>query len=401
MARGYEGQFGHMLNAPYVWIPLAAIFLLGLLDFRRPGGSPTSTCSSCSRSGSRSSSSTRPTSASRSRSSTRRSSTCWCGCSGSASAARGDGPAARRRRSPGWRSPRVFLLGFRIALNIADSGVIDVGYAGVIGADQITHGRADLRRGRVPRRQPASATPTGRSTTTPTSRSSSRCPGAAPGTTCRPPTRRRSSSTWRRSPGCSCSAVRLSGRGARPRARASSSPSPGSPTRTPTSPCSRTPTTRWSPRCSSGRWSSSHGRSPAAPCSRSRRWPSSRRWRSAPLFAAGDDAGSSSDERRAPSGLSRPRLEPVLLFVRSPSSAVVALMLARAVRSTRACATFYDRTVDSQLDRTSPFSIWGQVDGIEWLQTALIAAAAAARRLVAFVPRRRTLPRSPRSAPRC
>ncbi len=37
MARGYEGQFGHLLNAPYVWIPLALIFLIGLFDFRRPG----------------------------------------------------------------------------------------------------------------------------------------------------------------------------------------------------------------------------------------------------------------------------------------------------------------------------------------------------------------------------
>ena len=36
----------------------------------------------------------------------------------------------------------AFLLGFRIALNIADSGVIDVGYAGVIGADHIAHGQA-------------------------------------------------------------------------------------------------------------------------------------------------------------------------------------------------------------------------------------------------------------------
>src|SRR5262249_59171085 len=35
MARGYSGQFGHKLNAPYVWIPLAAIFFLGLFDFRR------------------------------------------------------------------------------------------------------------------------------------------------------------------------------------------------------------------------------------------------------------------------------------------------------------------------------------------------------------------------------
>ncbi len=33
----------------------------------------------------------------------------------------------------------VFLMGFRIGLNIADSNVIDVGYAGVIGAQKLTH----------------------------------------------------------------------------------------------------------------------------------------------------------------------------------------------------------------------------------------------------------------------
>ena len=33
----------------------------------------------------------------------------------------------------------VFLLGFRIGLNIVDSNVIDVGYAGVIGADKLLH----------------------------------------------------------------------------------------------------------------------------------------------------------------------------------------------------------------------------------------------------------------------
>ena len=36
MARGYPGAFGHKLNAPYVWLPLCAIFLLGLFDWRRP-----------------------------------------------------------------------------------------------------------------------------------------------------------------------------------------------------------------------------------------------------------------------------------------------------------------------------------------------------------------------------
>ena len=34
----------------------------------------------------------------------------------------------------------LFLLGFRVGLNMADSGAIDVGYAGVVGADRIAHG---------------------------------------------------------------------------------------------------------------------------------------------------------------------------------------------------------------------------------------------------------------------
>ena len=35
MARGYSGAFGHKLNAPYVFLPLCALFLLGLFDWRR------------------------------------------------------------------------------------------------------------------------------------------------------------------------------------------------------------------------------------------------------------------------------------------------------------------------------------------------------------------------------
>ena len=65
-------------------------------------------------------------------------------------------------------------------------------------------------------------------------------------------------------------------------ASASSSASPGPPIRSPTTRCSRTPTTRWSPRSSSGRSSSSAPRSSAARCSRSRRSPSSPRWCSRP-----------------------------------------------------------------------------------------------------------------------
>jgi hypothetical protein len=35
----------------------------------------------------------------------------------------------------------LFLIGFRVALNVTDSNVIDVGYAGVIGAQRIVHGK--------------------------------------------------------------------------------------------------------------------------------------------------------------------------------------------------------------------------------------------------------------------
>ena len=54
-------------------------------------------------------------------------------------------------------------------------------------------------------------------------------------------------------------------------------------------------------------------------------------------------------------------------------------------------ATFYDRTVKSQLDRTSPFSVWGQDHSLEWLQTAVKTLTVALAIVVAFVPRRRSL----------
>jgi hypothetical protein len=51
---------------------------------------------------------------------------------------------------PAWLAcALVFLIGFRVALNIADSNVIDVGYAGAIGAHRITHGQP-LYNGRFP-----------------------------------------------------------------------------------------------------------------------------------------------------------------------------------------------------------------------------------------------------------
>jgi hypothetical protein len=49
----------------------------------------------------------------------------------------------------------------------------------------------------------------------------------------------------------------------------------------------------------------------------------------------------------------------------------------------------YDRTVGYQASRPSPFSIWGQAESLDWLQTAVKILAAGLALAVAFVPRRR------------
>jgi hypothetical protein len=58
--------------------------------------------------------------------------------------------SGRNRRPPrplrllvpvGWLAlALIFLVGFRVGLNLTNSNVIDVGYSGVIGADRLTHG---------------------------------------------------------------------------------------------------------------------------------------------------------------------------------------------------------------------------------------------------------------------
>jgi hypothetical protein len=145
MARGLPGAFGRKVNAPYVWIPLMVAFLLPFFDWRRPfrllhldllallafsvshlyfnrGEIFTSV------------------------------------------------PLVYpvlvyllvrmlvfvyRRRAVERQEPLrllvptaylalalVFLVGFRVGLNLTNSNVIDVGYSGVIGADRVTHGEA-------------------------------------------------------------------------------------------------------------------------------------------------------------------------------------------------------------------------------------------------------------------
>jgi hypothetical protein len=139
MARGYSGAFGHKLNAPYVFLPLCAVFLVGLLDWRRPwrvasldllvllGFGVSNYFFNRAQIGvsvplqypgllylfARA---------------------LWIGL-------RGRGEGVR----PVWPATwlliaALFLVGLRVGLNMADSGAIDVGYAGVVGADRIGHG---------------------------------------------------------------------------------------------------------------------------------------------------------------------------------------------------------------------------------------------------------------------
>ncbi|MBS1679940.1 MAG: DUF2029 domain-containing protein [Actinobacteria bacterium] len=139
MARGYSGEFAHSLNSPFIWVPLCLLFFVGLTDWRRlrrianldllvllgfgvshfffnrgeigisvPLAYPVLVylLARC----------------------------LWIGF-------RGRGAGLR----PVWPTlwllvAALFLMGFRVGLNMADAGAIDVGYAGVVGADKIVHG---------------------------------------------------------------------------------------------------------------------------------------------------------------------------------------------------------------------------------------------------------------------
>lgn len=141
MARGLPGAFGHKLNAPYVFLPLCALFLVGLADWRRPwrvanldllvllgfgvsflffnrgeiGVSVPLQYPVLAYLLGRA---------------------LWIG-------ARGHGEGLRPVWPASWLAiAALFLMGFRVGLDVADSGVIDVGYAGVVGAHRIDHGEA-------------------------------------------------------------------------------------------------------------------------------------------------------------------------------------------------------------------------------------------------------------------
>jgi hypothetical protein len=144
MARGYPGAFGRIVNAPWVWIPLAVLFVA---PFLRP---PWRMLHLDLLVLSAFSASTAFFNAARIDWSVplvypllayllvRM---LWIGLR-RGSAARDEARRPLRLLVPvRWLAIAViFLVGFRVALNVTNSNVIDVGYAGVIGADRVVDG---------------------------------------------------------------------------------------------------------------------------------------------------------------------------------------------------------------------------------------------------------------------
>lgn len=144
MARGYPGAFGRIVNAPWVWIPLAVLFVA---PFLRP---PWRMLHLDLLVLSAFSASTAFFNAARIDVSVPivypllvylLSRMLWIGLR-RGEAAREEGRRPLRLLVPvSWLAIAViFLVGFRITLNVTNSNVIDVGYAGVIGADRIVDG---------------------------------------------------------------------------------------------------------------------------------------------------------------------------------------------------------------------------------------------------------------------
>ena len=144
MARGYPGAFGRSVNSPWVWVGLSILFFLPFFDWRKPlrwlhldlllllGFGVALAFFNDANLGI---------------------SVPICGALLAALLARllfiglrrsGREPPPLKLLIP-WEwliFIGLFLLGFRAALNIVDGNVIDVGYAGVIGADKLVHGNA-------------------------------------------------------------------------------------------------------------------------------------------------------------------------------------------------------------------------------------------------------------------
>src|SRR4051812_29729531 len=142
MARGYPGAFGRKAAAAYVWIPLLILFIVPFVDWRHPlrmrhldllALSSLSVSLAFFSHGNLAWSV--PTTYPPLLYLLGR--LLWIGLRG-----RDLQPTRGYLLVPAtWLAiATVFLVGFRIGLNLTDSNVIDVGYSGVIGADKISHG---------------------------------------------------------------------------------------------------------------------------------------------------------------------------------------------------------------------------------------------------------------------
>ncbi len=150
MARGYPGAFGRHVNALYIWLPLCVLFVLPFVNFRRPFSllhldllvllsfSVSLAFFNHARIYQSVPLAYPPLLylLARMLALLRRSRRRGAGAPHRAP------PQLRLLVSPRWLALGVvFLIGFRIALNVTDSNVIDVGYAGVIGAQRLTTGK--------------------------------------------------------------------------------------------------------------------------------------------------------------------------------------------------------------------------------------------------------------------
>jgi hypothetical protein len=143
MARGGPGAFGgRKINSYAVWLGFCAVFLLGLADLRRPFRLRNLDLLALL------SFSVSLWYFNRGRIFTSVPlvypglayllvRTAWIGL-------RGRAPRVSRPLWPVWvlAAATVFVAGFKVGLNVRDSNVIDVGYAGVIGAQRIADGRS-------------------------------------------------------------------------------------------------------------------------------------------------------------------------------------------------------------------------------------------------------------------
>ena len=383
MARGYPEQFGHKLNAPYVWLPLAAIFLFGLFDWRRKwrvvhldllvllSFGISAIFFNAGNIGVSVPLVYPPLVYLLAR-------MLWVGFRGAGEGLRPSAPTA-------WLAiGGAFLLGFRIALNIADSGVIDVGYAGVIGADRIAHGQTVWGLNAFPSENSF-------------------------GDTYGPfnyfaylpfelvlPWR----GAWDDLAAAHAAAIvfdlatvgglLLLGRqlgGTRLGVILGFA-------------WVAYPFTDYALQSNSNDtliaallvWALVVFSSPIkrgtllALATLAKFAPLVL----APLFAAGERGlGDRNDGLwREPLGV--PRLRALALFWIAFAGGLALMLVLPAVEP--GLATFYDRTVESQIDRESPFSVWGQEPSLEWLQTIVKVFAVGLALLVAVVPRRRSLP---------